>query len=140
MSYDLIPKNKNVKAISVGAFSWPIILQETGMGYIIGYGEGRAPATNVYQPRKEASPTSNDGYKISSAEAKMMAAVIKGFLSVQRFINKEWQEIPEPERQKQKDTMTCGKHLYKGEWSEDRLKQIETIGEFFKKSGGFAIH
>lgn len=59
MGYDLTAKNKKVEGISIGAFSWPIILQETGAGYVIGYGAGRTPARYVYQNGNSGSPVSN---------------------------------------------------------------------------------
>ena len=38
MGYTLVPRNKKVDDIDIGAFSWPIVLQETGAGYLLGYG------------------------------------------------------------------------------------------------------
>ena len=142
MSYDLVPKNKEVKEMSVGAFVWPIILQETGMGYVLGYGEGRSPGSYVYKPDKRgASPASNDGYFVTSREAKMMAAVGRGFISVNRFINKEWDAMPEDKRKKDLEYKTHeGKLLYKQPWHEDRLKQIENFCDFAEASKGFRIN
>jgi len=86
MGYLLKPKNKKVESINVGAFSWPIILQETGAGYVLGYGAGRAPASYVYQDGNKGSPASNDGYKVNGTEAKAMASVLRGYATVQRFV------------------------------------------------------
>lgn len=143
MSYDLIPKDKSVEEISIGAFSWPIILEETGMGYVIGYGGGRCFGTHVYRPEENgASPVSNDGYWVSSTEAKAMALVGRGYVSVSRFINKEWEKIPEHER-KQQEKMLCSPNsnrlLYKTVMHEDRLKQVEQFCDFAEKSKGFKI-
>lgn len=141
MGYDLYANNKKTNSISIGAFSWPFILQETGAGYVLGYGEGRTPGSYIYQKRgNHGSPVSNDGYKVTSTEAKMMAQVMRGYISVQRFINKEWNELPEDQREIQKTAeFSPGKLTYKQGVHEDRLKQIEQIAEFLEKSKGFKI-
>jgi len=141
MGYDLKPTNKKIESISFGAFFWPIILQETGMGYVIGYGEGREPATYVYRTGNKGSPASNDGFNVSSTEAKAMAMVARGFVLVQRFIAKSWEEIPEQERERQKAIKNHDgtKPLYKTAWHEDRLKLIEKFAEFAEQSKGFSI-
>lgn len=142
MGYDLSPKDKKAGDFSMGAFFWPIMLQETGMGYVLGYGAGRTPGSYVYIPDKRgASPASNDGYFVTATEAKMMATVGLGFVSVQRFLIKEWKALPEEEHKKQWDYKTHeGKLLYNQPWHEDRLKQIEQFCEFAEKSKGFKIH
>lgn len=84
MGYYLKPRNKKVEPIRIGAFSWPIILQITGAGYIIGYGKGKGPASYVYQTGGIGSPVSNDGYSISAFESKAMARAAWGFASVKR--------------------------------------------------------
>jgi len=141
MGYHLSPKNKKVEAISVGAFSWPIILQETGAGYVIGYGRGRTPASYVYQEGNKGSPASNDGYKVSGTEAKMIGTVLRGYVSVQRFVNKEWDAMP-PEEKEQglKITIPDSGKLYRGYVVEERLKQYEKIADFCEQSKGFSIH
>ena len=142
MSYDLSPRNKKVKEIRVGAFSWPIIMQETGMGYVVGYGSGRDKVSYVYRPdNRGASPASNDGYRITSFEAKAMAAVGRGFVSVQRFINKEWESLSETERLSSENAKNHkGEPLYRSKWAEEMLVQIEEICDFFEKSNGFSIN
>jgi hypothetical protein len=141
MGYDLKPKNKATKEITVGAFSWPIILQETGAGYVLGYGQGRSPATYVYQTGNNGSPGSNDGYKVTKKQAEMMATVIRGYVSVQRHVNKEWEALPEDERKShEQSTNSYGNNVYRCFVHEDRLKQMENIAEFFEQSKGFSIH
>jgi len=142
MSYDLKPVNKKEKTFSIGAFSWPIMLQQTGMGYVLGYGAGRAPASYVYQSNNKGSPVSNDGYKVSGTDAKIMAKILRGYISVQRFVNKEWEAVPEEEKKMQKDAKIIGSGtpLYRGEVHEDVLVRYEKFAEFAEKSKGFSIH
>ena len=88
MGYDLRPKNKNVEEMRINAFVWPFILQDTGMGYVLGYGAGMRPGTYVYLNGNNGSPASNDGYKVTATEAKTMAKIARGYLSVKAFVNK----------------------------------------------------
>jgi len=140
MGYTLQPKNKKIEELNIGAFSWPIFLQETGMGYILGYGSGRAPAQYVYNSGNHGSPASNDGYIVTSFEAKAMAKCAKGFVSVQRFVNKDWEDNFTVE---QYDELIKrhynGNKTYRSKWHEDRLKDLERIAEFMEQSRGFRI-
>jgi hypothetical protein len=141
MGYDLMPFNKELKSFSPGIFTWPIMLKDTGMGYILGYGEGRIPGTYVYIDGNNGSPTSNDGYKVSATEAKMMAKVGRGYLIVQRHVNKQWDEIdPEIRRiEENAKSLDDGKPLYRKYVHEDYLKKIEAFCDFAEKSKGFKI-
>lgn len=142
MGYNLIPKNKEIKSISIGAFHWPFVLQETGMGYVLGYGAGRAPGTYVYSSGNNGSPVSNDNYKVSSKEAKAMAMVGRGFLSVQKFVNKEWTDFFPDDEERKKQTETKGFNgslLYRQEMGKKTLELIEKVVEFIEKSNGFTI-
>jgi hypothetical protein len=141
MSYDLRAKNKDVKDMSVGAFTWPIFLQDTGMGYVLGYGAGMRPGSYVYQNGNNGSPASNDGYKVTATEAKMMAKVARGYISVQRFVNKEWDELPPEDRKEKEEWEARSQHkIYRTKVHEDHLKKLEQIADFMEKSGGFTIN
>jgi hypothetical protein len=137
MGYDLIPKNKKLDSFSVGWLTWPMFLQETGMGYILGYGTGMKPGSYVYQGGNNGSPSSNDGYKVSSKEAKMMAAVARGYVSVQRYVNKEWEAIP-AEQLPSYENAQAG--IYRAKIHEDHLVKLEKFADFAEESGGFSIN
>lgn len=141
MGFDLNPKNKKIKSISVGAFAWPIFLQETGAGYVLGYGTGLKPATYVYNKGNNGSPVSNDRYKVTAKEAKMIAHVFRGFVTVQRFVNNEFEALSPEEKKAIEDSESNMnfKSYYRGRWHEDRMKEIERIAEFAENSGGFII-
>lgn len=119
----------------VGAFTWPIFLQDTGMGYVLGYGAGMRPASYVYQNNNNGSPSSNDGYKVTATEAKMMARVARGYVTVQRFVNKEWDELTPEDR-----AMKEQSDVYRKKVHEDHLEKLEQIADFMEKSGGFTIN
>lgn len=141
MGYELRATNKNLEELSIGAFSWPIFLQETGMGYILGYGTGFKPGSYVYNNGNNGSPVSNDGYKVTSTEAKAMAKVARGYISVQRFVNKEWEQLP-PETVKEYEEAN-NRHsfkIYRPKMHEDHLKWLEKFAEWAEKSKGFTIN
>jgi hypothetical protein len=140
MSYDLFPVNKNLDPFVFGSFSWPVMLQETGSGCLIGYGETRVPGMFVYQPdKKGASPMSNDGYKITSRQAKIMAELCRGYLSVQKYLKEEWENISPEDKEREWNLKMDGKYLYKRPIREDFLKKIELFIDFAENSKGFKI-
>ena len=139
MGYTLKPINKECESIDFGAFSWPIMLQDTGMGYILGYGQAKNPAQYVYQNGNMGSPVSNDGYKVTATEAKMMARIARGYISVKEFINKEWAELSEEDREREKNFKYEGKLLYMPETGEKFLEQLRKFADFAEKSKGFRI-
>lgn len=135
MGYELNPNNKELKSLSAGILTWPIFLQETGMGYVLGYGTGFKPGSYVYNKGNNGSPVSNDGYKVTASEAKTMAKVARGYVSVQRFVNKEWEQIPESEWPNYEKDRT----IYRGKMHEDHLVWLEKFADWAEKSKGFNI-
>ena len=145
MSYDLKPRNKNIEEISINAFRWPIILQETGMGYLLGYGRDIQPSKYIYLPRKKASPVSNDGFKVSSFEAKAMAQITRGYISVKKLINKQYESMTEIEKNEILSAKYYGEkglvqNLYEHPVDESFIKSLEIFADFAEKSQGFEIH
>jgi hypothetical protein len=142
MGYSLIPKKK-IETIDIGAFSWPMHLEETGAGYVLGYGSGRTPGSYVYSDGNKGSPVSNDGYVVSASEAKAMAMCMRGYISVAKFVNKKWEEdFPdEAEREKMQEFINpaTGTKLYKTMMGPKRLVELEKIVDFIERSGGFKI-
>lgn len=141
MSFDLIARNKKCKPISFGLIGWMVMLEETGMGYVVGYGKGLCPGTNVYRGNENTgSPMSNDDYYVSADQARAMAMVAKGFASVQRFVNKEWESYPEDQRERMKEaTLPSGAPMYRTIWHEDRIKLLDKFADFAERSQGFII-
>lgn len=139
MSYDLHARNKNIESIRFGVFSWPIMLQDTGMGYILNYGAGKDPASYVYGKGNNGSPASNDGYRVTSEQAKAMATVARGYVFVKSFINKEWDKIPEPQRQQDIDFAFDGRKIHLPPVNQEFLDSLLKFAEFAEKSHGFII-
>ena len=140
MSYDLHARNKEIESIRFGAFSWPQMVKDTGMGYILNCGEGKFFAEYVYAKGNNGSPLSNDGYKVSSSEAKMMAKIARGYVFVKKFINQKWDELSENERKTDLEVKGHdGLPLYNKPINEEFLKSLEKFADFAEKSNGFRI-
>lgn len=138
MGYTLVPRNKKVDDIYIGAFTWPIVLQETGAGYILGYGAGMLPATYVYQTGRQGSPVSNDGYKVTANEARAMGKITRGYISVKEFINKEWDSLAIEDR-KLKEQWNEKCKIYQGYTGEKFIKLLKRFADFAETCGGFRI-
>lgn len=111
------------------------------MGYVLGYGAGFKPGSYVYQNNNNGSPVSNDGYKVSSWEAKMMARVARGYVSVQRFVNEEWEQLSEETvKEYEQANERHSFKVYRAKMHEDHLIWLEKFAEFAEKSKGFKIH
>lgn len=135
MGYTLRPVNRNLDSINFGAFIWPMMLEETGMGYIIGYGRGMNIGTHIYLSGNHGSPVTNDGYKVSSREAKAMAAMALGFCSVRKEVNKQWEPLDERQKEIQRNL----KYLYTQEIGDAFLEKIQKFAIFAWNSKGFRI-
>lgn len=144
MGYSLLPKKKGIESIDIGVFSWPMFLQETGAGFVIGYGQGMEPGSYVYQSNNIGSPVSNDGYTVTAFEAKAMAKCIRGYVTVSAFINQELESLypDEKERESMKNFVNPATKtkLYNVPFGQKRLEELDKIADFMEKSGGFSIH
>ncbi|MGG1637207.1 hypothetical protein [Paenibacillus sp. NRS-1760] len=139
MSYDLCPRNKEMDSVRIGAFFWPFILLEIGVGLVIGAGNSIRPASYRYiAGKKGGSPMSNDGYYVTQKNAKLMAAVAMGWSTVERGKRSEWESIDEEERARMEEwnkefkTYNLPAHI-------ETIEKVEKFAEFATKSGGFRI-
>lgn len=138
MGYTLVPRNKKVDEIDIGAFSWPIVLQETGAGYLLGYGAGLSPSTYVYQTGNHGSPASNDGYIVTASEARAMGKMARGWISVKEFVNADWDKMPEDERRRKEEWNKRNK-IYQSYTGEKFMNIVKKFADFAEACGGFRI-
>lgn len=136
MGYSLMPKNKDAGCPKGMILTWPQILNETGVCYLFGYGDNTISlGTYIYdESRGPGSPVSNDGFKVTSSEAKIMAKMFRGYVFVKRAIREEWNKKTEEEK---KIMMAINVGLVPP--SEDFINKIESLIGFCEKSGGFTI-
>jgi hypothetical protein len=138
MGYDFAPRKKEVPGFYMGAFSWPVLLSHCG--HAIGYCEGIRPGTYYFRPDKKGySPCNNDGYQISSKDAKELAKRIREFLDSNKTLRKEWDGYDE-QTQKQMQQAHEKEKLYNIPILNDELlAKWEAFADFAEKSGGFRI-
>lgn len=137
MGYDLIPKKKGVNSKSGMIFTWPVILEETGAGYLLGYGMNTFDRGRyIYNgSRPDGSPVSNDGFEVSKEDALAMAKLFRGYVFVKRELRKEWDKKPEEERVRIKSFL--GNNVEPP--AEAFLQKVEALAEFCEQSEGFNI-
>lgn len=136
MGYDLIPVNKEAGSPSGMISTWPQILNETGACYLFGYGNNTMKAGfYIYnRERGPGSPVSNDGFKVSSSEAKAMAKLFRGYVHVKRAIREEGEKMDSEEK-----AVYSKFSWYKEPPCEAFIKKVEELAEFCEKSKGFII-
>ncbi|GHV31570.1 hypothetical protein FACS1894177_06450 [Bacteroidia bacterium] len=137
MGYDLISKSKDVGFQPTGMlFTWPQILNETGAGYLFGYGINTVgPGSYIYNGlRGPGSPVSNDGFDVTDYEAKVMARLFGGYVFVKRAIREHWDALSEMERRAILDINSnrCPP-------STEFINKVESLIDFCENSGGFTI-
>ncbi|MEK4193262.1 hypothetical protein [Paenibacillus sp. FSL L8-0323] len=140
MPYDLYPRKKDVERISYGVFFWPYILLEIGVGLVIGAGNSIRPASYRYNPDKRgASPMSMDGYYVTKKNACLMAAVARGWASVERGKREEWESLSEEERTRMEEWNKDFVKTYSLPAALETIEKVEGFADFAEKSGGFRI-
>lgn len=137
MGYDLIPKKEEVEAKSGMIFTWPIILDKMGAGYLFGYGINTFDTDKyIYDTsRSDGSPVSNDGFDVPKEDALIMARLFRGYVSVKRELREEWDKIP-VEKQVMLESI-YGKGAVPP--SVEFLQKVEALADFFEQSEGFNI-
>jgi len=135
MGYDFVPRNKDLEAFYLGAFSWPWML-DAGLGLVIGTGPATKPGSYIFHPdEKGRSPRNNDGYRVSASDAKKMADIAEGIVFVERYIGEEWAELSEDQRlswERRGD-------LYRKPIRKDFLDKAEQFAVWARQSKGFRI-
>lgn len=85
MGYDLIPLNNDIKTYSFNFFVWPSFMREVGIGQAIGmkfFKDGSySYRPQIIDGRDTGDPLTNDGYVITSDQAKEMAFIARRYSS-----------------------------------------------------------
>jgi len=155
LSYDLIPKNKEVGSFDFGAFSFPILLEACGYLFACIQNGGQWYCTFGLDPRMPKGDTypkllSNDGFRVTAEEARIMARVARNFVAVQRSLPDENLAKGSIEGQKEfrkedvLEALMRGMHGGQpGPWPKkirtDFTDRFEKFAEWAETSGGFEI-
>lgn len=137
MGFDLTARNKDVGDFSMGAFSWSWML-DNGVGLPVGYGPGFAPASFVHRMRPDGKCIGyNDGARVTSKEAKLMAMVARWLADYQDSLYDIWMKEPEEERDRMQNE---GGRLYKTPVRRELVEKVRNFAAWAEKSGGFSVH
>lgn len=136
MGYDLRARNKGVATFSIGAFSWPWML-ENGVGLPICHGRGVTPASFVYKTRPDGKCVAyNDGARVTAKEAKQMAQIARWVADYQYTLHELWMQQTEEERGHQANN---NHRLYNVPVRRDWVDKLRAFADFAEKSGGFRV-
>ena len=91
MSYDLRAANTDIDDFTLGAFSFPVLLEACGYLFPCIHNGGRWYCVFGADPRmpkgcKYPALLSNDGFKVTADEAKIMARIARNLVEVQRSL------------------------------------------------------
>lgn len=91
MSYDLRPAKRGVEEFRFGAFSFPILLAACGALWPCLHNGGQwfcAFGVDPRMPQGDDYPRilSNDGFKVTAEEARIMARVARNVVAIQRLL------------------------------------------------------
>jgi hypothetical protein len=118
MSYDLCPKKKEAGDFRFGAFSWPVLLEACGYLFPCVHGQGQYCSVDD----KWVMLGTNDGFKVSADDAKLMARCARNFVAIQRGLPSDHIDRFPPKIR------------------TDFVDRFERFAEWAEKSGGFSIH
>lgn len=119
MGYDFSALKKGTEDFYLGAFSWPVLLEAFGYLFPCVSGSGMYCSAGG-KAREWTQLVSNDNFKISSADAKLMARCARNYVAIQRSLPAGHQGWPTKIR-------------------EDFVDKFEAFADWAEKSGGFRI-
>lgn len=134
MGYDLAPRNKELESFHFGAFSFPVLLEACGYLWPAIHGGARWYMIGGVDPRLGGSyPAilSNDGFRVTALEARIMARVARNYVAIQRSLGPEYavDDWAKPEYQR----------VWPRKIRDDFVDRFEAFAPWAERSGGFAI-
>jgi hypothetical protein len=140
MPYDLIPRKQLVPMFSFGIMSWPVLLEQFGMMFPFMQFHGRwffvsGADERFHSTHSMPQVITNDGFRVTAAESRMMAQMTRNFVHVQRQLERIEEKAPFPP-----DWHFESKHWpnylkVHDEW----IDKCATFAEWAEQSGGFKI-
>ena len=128
MGYDLRANNKKLDDFHFGAFSFPLLLEKCGHLFPTHHGNGYGMCSWIFSEKtkdkrykrvKYPPELCNDGFKVSSFEAKVMSICATNFCDIQESLTEEH------------------KDFYV---RDDFIKLFRKFAEWSKISNGFRIY
>lgn len=153
MGYDLKANNSEQGWFKAGAFSFPILLEACGYLFPCIQNGGKwycAFGVDERMPEGDTYPRliSNDGFKVTAEEARIMARIARNFVAIQRTLPDE--NETDDARSKSEFTredvakllvqkMHGGQEHWPVKIRADFVDKFEKFAEWADKSEGFAI-
>jgi len=138
MGYDLRPRHKEIGDFHFGAFNWGWML-DAGVGLVLGAGPSIKPATFRYShDKKGRCPYYNEGFHVTSKDAKTMALIAYGLVSVEKGKWSEWNSFTDDEKRTIEEPRMSG--VYRRPVREDFIEKVERFATWAVQSGGFWIY
>lgn len=135
MGYHLKPKNKELDYFSFGAFSWSWLLK-SGAGLAVNVTRGLEPSSYYYIPDKKGrSPQSNDGYYVTSKNAKLMAQLTRVIVNGEHIFARDWEKLSDDRKNFFSNSLGI-----QGAVRDDFLDRAEQFADWAEKSKGFWIY
>jgi hypothetical protein len=139
MGMDFIAINREVSDFHLFSSVWCELLEETGCGYLLGYGKHFKPAYYVYD-RDWGSPISNDGMEISARDAEIMSRLCDGYIFAKTFLREDWDKLSGVEKKYMEEFLNVGKDPnFPYVAAAEFLEKVRQFSDFAKQSGGFEI-
>ena len=152
MGYDFRPVNPDAGDFHLGAFSFPVLLEACGYLFSSVNRGGQWYCAFGNDPRMgENYPMilSNDGFKVTEEEAKIMARIARNVVLIQRTLPDEnlgegYASKPSFKREDvEKMLMKAMSDAEPGPWPikirADFVDKFEKFADWMEKSGGFEI-
>lgn len=158
MGYDLKATNADVEPFRFGAFSFPVLLEACGYLWPCIHRGGQWYCTFGVDPRMPQGDNypallSNDGFKVTAEEARIMARVARNFVAIQRTLpdptpeemeGAGWNQKPIFERKDVEQVlMRAMSGAAPGPWPvkirADFTDLFEKFAPWAERSGGFAV-
>lgn len=143
MTIDLKPRHSAADWFRSGSFWWAWLL-DAGAGWPLGCYAGVMPGTYVYtpDPTRRGDPYTNDGYRVTAAEAREMARLTRYVVAQQRALQRTLEALlPEArarvDRAERHDPFDS---VYRRPVRDDFIARAEAFADWAERSGGFRIY
>lgn len=132
MGFDLTPVNKKAGDLTIGAFSWSLMLDK-GIGLPLRCGKGFRPGQFVYSGR---CLYANDGARITQEEACEMAMIAEWLADYQDVLRACYDKVPQDQRAEMEKNNTG---LYNIPAAPEWCAKLREFAKWARKSRGFRV-
>jgi hypothetical protein len=154
MGYDFTAKNEEAGDFHLGAFSWPVLLEQFGTMFPLLHSGARYYMVQGVDERFNSTYPGildNDGFEVTDEEARMMARMTRNYVAIQRSLPEENQSQSFVNKGvvTRDELMETLMHTMSGgpppseAWPvkirEDFTDKFEQFADWAEKSGGFEV-